>query len=57
VVEVNAVHFRLNGRELITFQVLIDPAMLHPKDIQQEQSITPRAESNLSISIVIKNSI
>jgi len=30
---VGAVRFRLDGRELTTFQMLIDPAMPHPKDV------------------------
>jgi hypothetical protein len=43
-VEVGTVHFRLDGRELITFQMLIDPGAPHPKDGQQVHSITPSEE-------------
>jgi hypothetical protein len=38
------VHFRLDSRERISFQMQIDPAMPHPKDVQQVQNITPCAE-------------
>ena len=42
-VEVGAVRFRLDGRELTTFQMLIDPAMPHPKDVQQVQKLLDNA--------------
>jgi len=52
---VGAVRFRLDGRELTTFQMLIDPAMPHPKDVQQVQSITPLYGIHPIKSIMIIN--
>jgi DNA polymerase III epsilon subunit len=39
-VEVGAVHFRLDGRELATFQMLINPEVPIPPDVQQVHGIT-----------------
>src|SRR5215813_12927643 len=39
-VEVGAIRFRLDGRELATFQQLIDPQIPIPKDVQQVHGIT-----------------
>jgi DNA polymerase-3 subunit epsilon len=39
-VEIGAVRFRLDGRELATFQQLIDPQIPIPKDVQQVHDIT-----------------
>jgi DNA polymerase III epsilon subunit family exonuclease len=39
-VEVGAVRFRLDGRELATFQQLIDPQIHIPRDVQQVHHIT-----------------
>jgi hypothetical protein len=52
---VGAVRFLLDGREFTTFQMLIDPAMPHPKDVQQVQSITPFCGIHAIKSIMIIN--
>jgi len=39
-VEIGAVRFRLDGRELVTFQSLINPQMPIPRDVQQVHGIT-----------------
>jgi DNA polymerase III epsilon subunit len=39
-VEVGAIHFRLDGRELPTFEQLIDPHIPIPRDVQQVHGIT-----------------
>jgi DNA polymerase III subunit epsilon len=39
-VEVGAVRFRLDGRELATFQILIDPEIPIPNDVQRVHGIT-----------------
>jgi hypothetical protein len=52
---VGAVRFRLDGRELTTFQLLIDPAMPHPKDVQQVHGITPLCGIHPIKSIMIIN--
>jgi DNA polymerase-3 subunit epsilon len=39
-VEIGAVRFRLDGRELATFQQLIDPHIPIPPDVQQVHGIT-----------------
>jgi DNA polymerase III epsilon subunit len=41
-VEIGAVRFRLNGRELATFQTLIDPHIPIPKEVQQVHGITDK---------------
>jgi DNA polymerase-3 subunit epsilon len=40
VVEIGAIRFRLDGRELATFQQLIDPHIPIPPDVQQVHGIT-----------------
>ena len=39
-VEVGAIRFRLDGRELTTFQQLIDPQIPIPRDVQQVHGLT-----------------
>ncbi len=39
-VEIGAVRFRLDGRELATFQTLINPEIPIPRDVQQVHGIT-----------------
>jgi hypothetical protein len=52
-----AVRFRLDGRELTTFQLLIDPATPRPKDVQQVHSITPlRGIQPIKSILIINNS-
>ena len=41
-VEIGAVRFRLDGRELATFEQLIDPHILIPSKVQQVHGITDR---------------
>jgi DNA polymerase III epsilon subunit family exonuclease len=41
-VEIGAVRFRLDGRELATFEQLIDPEIPIPKDVQHVHGITDR---------------
>jgi DNA polymerase III epsilon subunit family exonuclease len=41
-VEVGAIRFRLDGRELATFEQLIDPHISIPPDVQQVHGITDR---------------
>jgi DNA polymerase III epsilon subunit len=41
-VEIGAVRFRLDGRELATFEQLIDPHISIPPDVQQVHGITDR---------------
>jgi DNA polymerase III epsilon subunit-like protein len=44
-VEVGAVRYRLHGRELATFQTLVDPKIPIPKDVQRVHSTADAFEN------------